>query len=225
MNDNNDKEMLRDTFPSNSKTHKTEPSLSKPEEKKQLEKVITGGVRTKKRSFGKKIAETFLEDDTKSVTSYIIHDVLIPAAKAMISDMVGGGIEMLLFGERRRGSSSIRRDGGKSYTNYGSFSSGSYRDKDPRDRGGRDLSKTARSQHDFGTIGLDTRGEAEDVLSRLVDLTIDYGQATVADLYDLVGITGAFTDNRYGWTDLRSASVRRDREGYVLDLPRTQPLD
>jgi len=227
MNDNNDKEMLKDTFPSNSKTRKPEQPAAKAEEKKPLEKVITGSVKIKKRSFGKKMAETFLEDDTKSVGAYIFHDVLIPAAKAMISDMVGGGIEMLLFGEKRRGgSSSIRRDGGRSFTSYGSY----YRQSaDPRDRdkasSGREISKTARARHDFGEVVLDTRGEAEDILSRLVDLTIDYGQATVADLYDLVGITGDFTDNRYGWTDLRSASVSRVRDGYLINLPRTQPLD
>jgi hypothetical protein len=223
MSENNNKELLKDTFPSNSKTRKSIDQQDTEEKPEKLQKIITGGVKTKKRSFGKKMAETFLEDDTKSVTSYILHDVLIPAAKAMISDMVGGGIEMLLFGERRRGSSSIRRDGSRSYTSYGSYYRSDSRDNRPPS--GREISKTARARHEFDDVVLDTRGEAEDVLSRLVDLTMDYGQATVADLYDLVGITGSFTDNKWGWTDLRSASVSRVRDGYLINLPRTQPLD
>ena len=225
--DNNDKEQLRDNFPSNSKVARvnTQPRPVKTEERK-LEKVITGSVRKQKRSFSKKLAETFLEDDTKSVGSYILHDVLVPAAKALVSDMIGGGIEMLLFGERRGRSSSIRREGGKSVTSYGSYYRSNNRDNDRDTRDSRrDMSKAGRARHDFDEIVLDTRGEAEDVLSRLVDLTIDYNQATVADLYDLVGITGNYTDNKYGWFDLHSASVSRVRDGYLINLPRTQPLD
>ena len=37
-----------------------------------------------------------------------------------------------------------------------------------------------------------------------------------ADLYDLVGINGSYTDNKYGWTHLRSTDVQRVRDGYLL---------
>lgn len=222
--DNNDKEMLKDNFPSNSKTQK-DISKTTPvdKERKALDKVVVGSVKKQKRSLSKKLAETFLEDDTKSVGSYIFHDVLIPALKATISDMVGGGIEMLLFGERR--GRNTRRDGNRSYTSYGSYYRATDRDKD-RDRSpARDISRTGRARHDFDEIILETRGEAEEVLSHLVDLTIDYGMASVADLYDLVGITSNFTDNKYGWTDLRNASVSRVRGGYLINLPRTTILE
>lgn len=211
---NDEKEMLKDTFPSNSKTIKKEPV------KKDIKKVVTGKVKKKKKTFSKKMAETFLEDDTKSVSNYIIHDVIIPAAKGMISDMVGGGIEMLLFGERRGGRTT--RDRGRSYVNYNSVSYRNDRDS-KRDKV---ISRSARARHDFDEIELETRGEAEEVLSHLVDLTIDYGMASVADLYELVGVESSFTDNKYGWTDLAGAYVGRVRTGgYILNLPRTQPLD
>jgi len=223
---NEDKEMLKDTFPSNSKTKRIEKSSASEQKGPKIEKIVVGTVKTQKKSFSKKLAETFLEDDTKSVGNYIFHDVLIPAAKAAISDMVGGGIEMLLFGEKRGGRT--RREGGKSFTSYGSYYGSSDRNKDSlrdKDRGSREISKQGRSRHDFDEIVLETRGEAEEVLSSLVDLTIDYGMASVADLYDMVGIASNFTDNKYGWLDLRDSSVRRVRSGYLLNLPRTQPLD
>jgi hypothetical protein len=218
-----DKEQLKNTFPSNSKTVRKDPpqQQAKPEDKK-LEKIVTGCVKKQKRSFSKKLAETFLEDDTKSVGSYIFHDVLIPAAKAMISDMVGGGIEMLLFGEKR--GRNTRREGNRSFTSYGSYYKSNDRDTRDKDRG-RDISRTGRAKHDFDEIVLETRGEAEQVLSHLVDLTIDYKQATVADFYQMVGVTENFTDNKYGWTDLRNASVSRVRGGYLINLPRTEALD
>lgn len=219
-------ETLADNYPSNTKGAKTAKKaksdpVKSPDEKK-TEKVVTGKVKQQKRSLSKRLAETFLEDDTKSVGSYILYDVLIPAAKDLISDMITGAVDMALFGERRRGARTIR-DRGHSYTNYNASYRG--RQTGPALREERDISRGARARHDFGEIVLESRGEAEDVLSHLVDMTIDYGQATVADLYDLLGITSNFTDNKYGWTDLRNASVSRVRGGYLINLPRTQPLD
>ena len=43
---------------------------------------------------------------------------------------------------------------------------------------------------------------------------------SVADLYGLVGIDSEYTDNKYGWTNLSSASIKATRDGYILDLPR-----
>ena len=54
----------------------------------------------------------------------------------------------------------------------------------------------------------------------------NYGIASVADLYDLAGITCRnYTANRYGWTDIQSAKVIRTREGYTLQLPRTVQIN
>lgn len=201
-------------FPSNSHKSKAEP----PE--KKVKKVINGKVVKQKRGFSKRLAETFLEEDSKSVGSYILHDILIPALKSLIFDAFSGGLEASLFGGKQ--GRNTRREGGRSYTSYGSYYKST--DRDRRDDR-RDISRTGRARHDFGEIVLETRGEAEEVLSHLVDLTIDYGMASVADLYDLVGITSNFTDNKYGWTDLCDASVSRARRGYLINLPRPRPLD
>ena len=229
MENNDDiRETLANNFPSNSKSQKPKADSSKIPEGKKVEKVVTGSVKRQKRGFGKKMAETFLEDNTRSVGDYVFHDVLIPAAKSMICDIVGWGgfAEMLLFGSVRGSQTRSRQSGRGSFTSYDkAYYGGSARDsRDPRDRG-REISRVGRARHDFDEIILETRGEAEDVLSHLVDLTIDYGQATVADLYDLVDITSEFTDNKYGWTDLRNASVSRVRGGYLINLPRAVPLD
>ena len=124
---------------------------------------------------------------------------------------------MVLYGEKK--GSRTSRVGNRSIVNYNSISNG------PRREERRTVSSNTRARHSFDDIVLSSRGEAEEVISHLVDLTIDYGQASVSDLYDLIGITGNFTDNKYGWTDLSSASVSRTRDGYVLNLPRTIVLD
>jgi len=184
---------------------------------KKIGKITTGNVKTKKKGFGKKFAEVFIGDDVTSVSSYIIYDVLIPAAKSTLSDMVSGGIEMLLFGEAK--GTRTRRDKNKSYVSYSSYS------RNERERSTPDRASVNRARLNFDDIILETRGEAEEVLSHLVDLTEDYGQATIADLYSLVGMTSAFTDDKYGWTNLSTATVSRVREGYLINLPKAILVD
>ena len=210
-------------FPSNSDKPKARRESQEPKREKQVA-VVKGRVTKQKKSLGAKFSETFFGDDTKSVGDYLVHDVLIPATKATVSDMVSGGIEMLLFGERR--GHNTRRDGGKSYVSYSSYYGDGHRnnDRDNRDRGSN-YSRTSRARHDFDDIIFESRGEAEEVLSHLVDLTNDYGVASVADFYDLSGIESQFTDNKYGWTTLRDACTDRVRNGYVIRLPQAKPLD
>ena len=57
------------------------------------------------------------------------------------------------------------------------------------------------------------------------ELLEQYGVFRVADLYDLVGKSCDYTDNKYGWTNLRSADVVRVNGGYALKLPKALPID
>ena len=83
---------LVDRFPSNS-------SKSKKIEEKEIKKIVKGPVvRTeKKQGFLTKMKYAFLSDEVDSVGGYIIHEVLIPAAKSTISDIVNGGLEINVF--------------------------------------------------------------------------------------------------------------------------------
>lgn len=78
---------------------------------------------------------------------------------------------------------------------------------------------------DTQQIILEDRGEAELVLEKLRSLVDLWAIATVADLYELVGITGHFSDVKRGWTDLSGASIKRVTEGYLLDLPLSEPTN
>lgn len=214
-------EVLDKSYPSNAK----KPIRGKPvEEEKKIERIVSGEVTHRKKGFGKRLTGALVEDDTTSVLDYIVHDVLIPAAKSMITDMVSGGIEMLLFGSRRN--QNVYRDRGRSYTSYNTMSN--YRTREipsRRDRETRDISRYSRATHDFEEIIIPSRGEAEEVLDAMTESTIKYGEVSVADFYEMVGVTSTFQDNKYGWTNLRGAYVKRTRGGYVIELPRTQPLE
>lgn len=182
-------------------------------EKKKVEKVISGTAKSKKKSEIKKFTDVFLSEDINNVKSYIFMDVLIPAAKKAVSDIVTNGIDMLLYG-----STSNRKKGTADKISYNRYYD---RLADRRDY----QTNRTRTGYSYDDIILDNRGEAEEVLSRMDELISEYGMVSVADLYDLVGITGNYTDNKYGWMDIRSASVVRIRDGYMIKMPRALPLN
>lgn len=203
-------------YPSNSNSKKQ--GKDEGSHKKKVDKVVTGEAIQRKKPLGSRIKETFTGEDARSVGSYILFDVFVPAAKAMLADAASQGAERLLFGD-----SSPRTRSGSGRSNYTSYNRMHSSSSGPSSR--REISYRARATHDFDEIVVASRGEAEEVLDRLGDLVDSYDVASVADFYDLVGITGNFTDDKWGWADLRSASVRRVRDGYLISLPKPQPLD
>ena len=181
-------------------------------DRKKVEKVVHGRVRTKPKSGISKITDIFISEDAANVKSYIVMDVLVPAVKKAISDIVRDGIDMILYGESR---------GRKNSSASGYVSYRDYSRSDDRDRF-RD--SRSRSSYAHDDIVLDSRGEAEEVLTRMDELIDTYGNVSVADLYDLVGKSSEYTDNKYGWTNIRNAEPIRVRDGYMLKLPKALPI-
>lgn len=185
-------------------------------DRKKLETIVMGQQR--KKSVGRRFVSLFAGEDVGNVRDYVLKDVIVPAIKTTISDAVREGIDRMLFGETRRTGRPQMGSGVR--TDYRSMS----RPADDR-RGGRSLSDQARRTHDFNEIVIDERAKAEEVIDSLMDALRQYGSVSVADLYDLVGITGSFTDDKWGWYDLRGASTRRVRDGWLLVLPATAVLE
>ena len=190
-----------------------EEQKNKTQEKRVEKPVITGKVVAKKKGLFSKLSEEFISEDAKNVKSYVFGEVLIPAIKKAISDIVTDGIDMILYGgtrgDRKRGPAST-----VSYTNYYD-----------RGRNSRDTRPVANNRYSTDDIVLSTRAEAEEVLDRMYELLDTYKVVRVADLYDLVGITGSYTDNNYGWTSLRTADIVRVGDGYIIKMPRAIPID
>lgn len=199
----------------NSHKYKAEQAAKQNEQyEKKIEKVVSGTAKTKKKSEMSKIKDIFISEDASNVKSYVLMDVLIPAAKKAVSDIVTNGIDMILYGEaggNRRRAPSER----VSYRRY----------YDQRDDRSINRVRT-RTGYSYDDIIVADRGEAEEVLSRMDELIDQYGVVSVGDLYDLVGLTGNYTDQKYGWTNIRTAEPQRLRDGgYVLKLPKALPID
>ena len=182
---------------------KTEPST--------VDKVVKGEVVQTKKNKIQKVAETFFGGDLRDVASYVVKDVMIPAAKDMLYDTVSQGFSRLLFGEVRPRNTSSNRG----YTSYSSIS---------RDRNARRNEVAVRNRNDFDDITFRDRRDAEAVMDTLRDTIDHYGQCSVADLLKASGISPRYTDYDTGWTDLARATIARYRDGYVLNMPRTESL-
>lgn len=198
---------MRDYQP-NSHRSKEAGENNKPSEEKRVQKVVSGKVKTKKNE-GRKLASMFISEDAANVKSYIILDVLIPAVKKAVWDIITNGADMILYGGKGGGK---HKSGTKiSYRNY-------YDEpKDTRQRIG--------TRFDYDDLIFCSREECESVREQMIDLIDTYNFVTVADMYDMAGLSAPYTSNKYGWTNIRTAETVRVRDGYILKLPKAMPID
>lgn len=198
------------------KSREKQQTADKQPDKKVTAPIVTGAAKPKKKGEIQKITDVFISEDAANVKSYILMDVLVPAIKKAISDIVTNGIDMVLYGETGRSRKSST--GSKiSYRNY-------YERERDRDRGSRTAG--SRSGFDYDNIIFDNRGDADAVLTEMDNILDEYKFVSVGDLYDLADVqTTNYRVHSYGWISLASAKVVRVADGYMLKLPRAVPRD
>lgn len=199
---------------------KVEADISPNASDKDIKKVVSAPVKTRKKSEFQKFANAFMAEDLSKAKKYVVQQVIIPTAKQLLSDIITDTVQIVLYGnadERRRN----RRSGGSeriSYRDYTSYAS--ERRNDPRDI------PTERPWNDFDDVMIPSKADAENVLETLRDIIDRYGRASVADFDELVGIRGPYTHNEYGWNDLADAKIVRTYGGdYMIKLPRVMPIN
>lgn len=205
-----------DQFPNNS--HKSKEK--KKEEEVRLEKIVKTQVRQKKKSAGSRVKDAVISEDGREVANHLVGDILIPALKDTIINLVSDGINMLLWGDTKGGTSShSRRDRDRTRVSYES-----YYDRSSRyERPGRYSRRS--SVHDLDDVIFESRDEAEDVLEAMLNVLDEYDFVTVGNFNDLVGIRTNPTDFKWGWDNLARSHVDRVRDGYIIRFPQTIVLD
>ena len=180
---------------------------------KKIERVVRGTAKVKKKSEASKLADVFIAEDASHVKEYIFMDVLVPAIKKAVSDIVTNGIDMILYGEAGRN----RRSEGSSKVSYRSYYDSNNRrsNESPRER----------NRRTYDDVVIPTRGEAEEVLIKMEEYLDTYGTVTVGDFYEMCGLSSEYTDHKYGWTSMRNVPPPvRVRDGYIIKLPRALPI-
>lgn len=192
---------------------KQEAEAAQPE--KKLSKVVKGPVRTQKKSGISKFADAFISEDASTVKSTLITDIIIPGVQDLLSTILKNAVDIIFHGSSAGKYTSYDRFGKSSYISYDKFLK----------KESRPVART-RTGYQYDNVVLATRGEAEEVLAQLDGALDQYEMVSVADLYDLVGEPHNYTDNKYGWTDLRGADIVRARGGgYIIKLPKAEPLN
>lgn len=200
-------------LPPNSDKSKLGETETEPQ--KKVDRITTSEPIRRKKGLGSKFRDTFFGGDGRTALQYVWFSVLIPAAKDALYEAGSQGFQKLIFGEtsRQRGGPP---SGPLGHISYNRYSQG------PAQQQRRQISQQARARHEFDEIVLTSRQEADDVVDRLFDLVSRYGEATVSDLYELVGIQSAHTDHKWGWTNLRGVGTVKVSQGYLISLP--QPV-
>lgn len=207
-----------ENFPSNSDKQKSD---KKDAPEKHVEKVVTGEVIQKKKPFSERFKGVFLGGELRQVSGYIVAEVLLPALRNLLVDATSKGVERMVYGE-----SQVRRTSSGSRAQYTSYNN------TPLSRG-RGRGGYLPDQPRGGSYGsrntvldpiLENHEQAELVLERMLDIIEQFDAVSVADLNTLLGMPTTYIDNKWGWTDLRYATVRQIREGYLIDLPPTESL-
>ena len=195
----------------------TKPKSSLDQEPVQAPKPIelSGPVKVKKKSAFAMFFDNFFSGDMRAIRDYAIKDVLLPAAKRTLSNLISNSVEMLLFGETRgpRNNDLYSSSRPNKYTSYGAY----------YDAPKVSAKSSVRTEYeDYRTFVYPTAKDADDVLNYLRAEIQIYDRCKVSKIYEATSKQWDPAWENYVWYDLDSASVRysADDDGYIMTLPR-----
>jgi hypothetical protein len=190
------------------------------QKKEPIKPVINASAREQKEPLGKKLKRIFLSEDIDNVGSYVFIEVLVPALKDLCAKLIENTVNIALFGN---GARPLNRGNNqqRSAALYWNSSVGQTRPFASQQR-----SSVPKSSNNFRDLIYDTKAEAERVLDSMVELISTYGVCTVQDLYSLSNMeSNNYTNNDFGWMDLKGSRIIRVRDGWLLELPKPVLID
>lgn len=235
-------------YPSNSLTNPSigggQPAPAIPREKRTP--VAQGKISSAKPSLFKRFRDVFVAEDISNVGDWLIQDVLAPTIRDIFVFSIINSVRMLAYGRNSvqkpgiggfmggmmgYGYNSLYGRMGTPMTGYGYTSYGNMTMNGVKANGQPMTSTQTPYSQSTGLIQpalirLPTRADAELVRDQLTEIMAAYHQVTVADLFDISGISGnGATDGAYGWTDLTGMMVVAYPDGYGFQLPPARPLN
>lgn len=177
-------------------------------------KAVTSNVIVKKESELKKFKKQVFTEDGKTVKSMVVTNVIIPGVQRLLRDIISNAADWFIYGARGGGGSNHSGSGigGVKYNNY--FTNSKTAIASPQ---GSVPRTTVYSVNDVIFREL---VDAEESLMQMREIVERYGSATVNDFYDMTSQKSQYTDQKYGWRDLSTAEVVRNRDGYHIRFPK-----
>lgn len=224
MDEKKDLEEIIDTKNLKSNSNKTKAATRERTQQvshTEIQKVVKSTTKIRKKPLSKRLSNALFSESIDNVGRYILVDVILPSIKETIGEVIKGSIDMLLNGDASSRHSSSRyssspRRSSSAYVPYDRYSRSAGRDRETR--------RSREQLTDFRDIIFEERGDADEVLFNLYEMVDEYGEASVANLYELSGHTPRYTDNGWGWYEIEGSRIVKVRDGFILDLPSPEPL-
>lgn len=185
--------------------------------KKNIKPVVVEGTVVKApRPVTRRFLDFVFAESPQELVKRVAKDTLVPRAKAGVEEALQSFIHGMFWGQGPSPVSGIVKGtvlrGGT--TNYNAVST---------QQSGLQMAREAneaRSSGGYEDIVCPTQNVAERILAQLYDVFNQYRVVSVADLYEMANIKPAPSDGAYGWMSLDGARISKERNGYVLALPR-----
>lgn len=177
-------------------------------EKPKMEQIVQNT--EVKKSLKNKFKETFTNEDSRSITEWIVMDVVVPKIKEAVVNSITGSLNMLFYGDPNKTTAN-----GK--TNYSRINTSTNRTTR------REYNRP--SKPDISEVAFNSRVDALRVLDALEDRIDQYDCCTVADFYEAVGIEPGHSDYKYGWLDLEKAYISAYGSQYYIEFPKPRLIE
>lgn len=189
------------SLPSNSNVRKGSRQID-------VKPVVSGHVEVRKKNLLERLdIPGIVEEVVRNRVVPNVEDILFDTATTVLSSAIYGTTNVARSVNRPN-----RQSRGNGYVSYrNSF--------DDRTRETRPI-RPAINNYDPYDFIFSSRDDAQNVFYALGNIVDEYGQASVADLYDLANMSVPGTMNNYGWYSLDDSKIRMVRDGYMLILPK-----
>ncbi len=141
--------------------------------------------------------DSFFKSDIKSIGDYILKKIIEPAVRKMIFDTVVNGLNIALFDKPANTTvTPTSLSGMVQYNNVSQSNNSLINNVAISSRQNATYSNVVRTQQEF-----------ESALNAANETILSFGCVRVSELNEFLGITGNWTDQKYGWTDISSARI------------------
>jgi hypothetical protein len=195
---------------------KSQPGAGPP--KKDIKQVATG-VKQVKRPATKRFMDFLFAESPKNMGKKIGREVVVPNLKTGVQQAINAFINGMFWGGTNPGAgvmnAQILRPG---MTAYNAVS-----------QPGSNMAMAhqaiqQQSSGNYQDLFIPTQAMAESTLAQMYELLNMYRVVAVADLYEMVNINPAISDNAFGWTSLDGARIVASGSGFILQLPRPHQI-
>ena len=155
----------------------------------------------------------------RAIGRYVGHEIIVPMIKNAFVDSMTTGINMAVFKDQPQ--PNRRNNPGWNNRQHQNTNRVQYNQSYQSNQVNQYQSPNAkRAIYAIREAVFPNREEALMVLDNMMNEIDKYGQVSVADYYDWIGIgDSTFADVSYGWDDLTRARVVSVRGGYAISLP------